>query len=646
MLQGWNKFCFTGGILEIKAKLPGYAHIGGLWPAMWLLGNLARATYVGSSNNVWPWSYDTCDRKKQSKQRFSACNKVVHYDFHPLQGRGAPEIDLLEAMPGDQELKNTPVKVPYFSTSLQISPGSPDVTRPTVGERPRFPPHELDDSKAPADSTDDRFRVTDDANVGFTPTSVDPPKMHSDLFAEYNNWYQHGLDYGENSSLNIYFYGMHLAGTTSDKDYSADAISANTNLTKDNFDEFHTYRLEWQPKLDAGDIPLQYLENGEVDRSPASGHPGYIAWYVDDKFLYRIDGSALDLTGSMMPEEPMYIIFNTAISSTWGFPQPCPEDCAYCKGDKVTDCFDCRKLECACSMPKNMCKNFPAYFLIDWVRVYQPDTEADYPEYYESKERGLGELENLGKEPLPPASKKNFWRHFITAEALGCSTPSHPTGTFIAGNKKDYMKAGDWEPIHSVPRGGGVCTLKEVEGDDSNGDSGRMRALRIPGLTGDDDANDDGLSTGQISGQQSTKDRFGHGTTFEGSEDGPCGGPTRGECVNSKCVCKGPFTGPMCLAHDGFDDIRYEDGKEWMILEWFVLPKPFLIAVVMLLALLLYVVKTRVNQQGKQRGDFRMKNMGYQALEDTDPGPGDSEPQAEGAVTGSIEMLSSSPPKL
>ena len=60
MVQGWNKFCFTGGIVEISAKLPGRAEIGGLWPAMWLLGNLARATYVGSSNNVWPWSYDEC----------------------------------------------------------------------------------------------------------------------------------------------------------------------------------------------------------------------------------------------------------------------------------------------------------------------------------------------------------------------------------------------------------------------------------------------------------------------------------------------------------------------------------------------------------------------------------------------------------
>jgi beta-glucan synthesis-associated protein KRE6 len=33
MLQGWNKFCFVGGIVEFSAKLPGKPHIGGLWPA-------------------------------------------------------------------------------------------------------------------------------------------------------------------------------------------------------------------------------------------------------------------------------------------------------------------------------------------------------------------------------------------------------------------------------------------------------------------------------------------------------------------------------------------------------------------------------------------------------------------------------------
>ena len=33
MIQGWNKFCFVGGIVEISAELPGDANIGGLWPA-------------------------------------------------------------------------------------------------------------------------------------------------------------------------------------------------------------------------------------------------------------------------------------------------------------------------------------------------------------------------------------------------------------------------------------------------------------------------------------------------------------------------------------------------------------------------------------------------------------------------------------
>lgn len=33
MVQGWNKFCMTGGIVEFSAKLPGQSTVGGLWPA-------------------------------------------------------------------------------------------------------------------------------------------------------------------------------------------------------------------------------------------------------------------------------------------------------------------------------------------------------------------------------------------------------------------------------------------------------------------------------------------------------------------------------------------------------------------------------------------------------------------------------------
>ena len=71
MVQSWNKFCFTGGILELSINLPGDADSGGksptqkniyitiiasiliihigLWPAAWLMGNLARATFPKST---------------------------------------------------------------------------------------------------------------------------------------------------------------------------------------------------------------------------------------------------------------------------------------------------------------------------------------------------------------------------------------------------------------------------------------------------------------------------------------------------------------------------------------------------------------------------------------------------------------------
>ena len=40
MLQTWNKFCFSGGIVEMRAKLPGSWNKAGLWPGFWMMGNL------------------------------------------------------------------------------------------------------------------------------------------------------------------------------------------------------------------------------------------------------------------------------------------------------------------------------------------------------------------------------------------------------------------------------------------------------------------------------------------------------------------------------------------------------------------------------------------------------------------------------
>lgn len=81
MLQSWNKFCFTGGIFEVDIQFPGRYDIGGLWPAVWLLGNLGRATYESSTNLMWPWSYGGCNRDMQSAQEISGCDVTKHYSL-------------------------------------------------------------------------------------------------------------------------------------------------------------------------------------------------------------------------------------------------------------------------------------------------------------------------------------------------------------------------------------------------------------------------------------------------------------------------------------------------------------------------------------------------------------------------------------
>ena len=317
MLQSWNKFCFTGGIVEIKAKLPGYHDKGGLWPAIWLLGNLARATYVGSSNNIWPWSLPDCHHTNshQKQQRINACDNVQHFGLNVGQGRGAPEIDILEAMAGKSSYNTRKERNkisdnkndlqrgrrPYFSSSFQVAPGMRERDHPALGEKPHF--------------ERDSNHINDDDD---------------EKHATYSHWYGyshsddpiHGLFYGPQTCLNDEFYGMKMkdigdaTGIIEDTAYHTDAISANTNIETDKYDDFHIYRLEWQPRT-------KYSGDGDTENNEDIDH-GFIAWYLDDELIYRIDGEVLHKSGTnaVIPEEPMYIILNTAISSTWGFPKP------------------------------------------------------------------------------------------------------------------------------------------------------------------------------------------------------------------------------------------------------------------------------------------------------------------------------------
>ncbi|KAF9514683.1 glycoside hydrolase family 16 protein [Hydnum rufescens UP504] len=114
MLQSWNKFCFTGGYIEV-----------------WTMGNLGRAGYGASTDGTWPYSYDSCDLGTLPNQTFqgmpaaalsggdpsvggalsflpgqrlSACTCPGEHHPGPIDadgsfvGRSAPEIDVLEAI--------------------------------------------------------------------------------------------------------------------------------------------------------------------------------------------------------------------------------------------------------------------------------------------------------------------------------------------------------------------------------------------------------------------------------------------------------------------------------------------------------------------------------------------------------------------
>jgi hypothetical protein len=302
----------------------------------------------------WPWSYNRCDGSVPdltTKQEISACDATPGFGLHPHQGRGAPEIDIFEVMPGHNMPGHEGLVRPFMSTSLQVSPG---VTKPR--KRPK----------------------------------------NGEKLGPGDTWYT-GLQYDPaRSSLNDGFWGQECgpeydSTTNQIYKYQEDALSVNTDLNHTHFSAHHIYRLEWEPSSSAGG--------------------GYLQWYLDDEFIFGIDGDDLAATtGAMIPTEPMYLILNTAISHRWGMPEPC--DIAHCP--MCWRCYDCTNPECQCSLPDGMkgCKNLPAEMSIDYIRLYQ---DADNPTH-----------------------------------TLGCSPPAFPTADYIAAHAAYYA---DWKPAEGGGKG-------------------------------------------------------------------------------------------------------------------------------------------------------------------------------------------------
>ena len=126
MLQGWNKFCYTGGYLEARLRQPGTATQSGMWAAFWTLANLGRAGYLETTAGMWPFTYSTCDdaayfgqadweNSDLPAQNFSACGDFSStYGFTANVGRGVCEVSLL---PAPRLLEHLPAQPHHHCTA-------------------------------------------------------------------------------------------------------------------------------------------------------------------------------------------------------------------------------------------------------------------------------------------------------------------------------------------------------------------------------------------------------------------------------------------------------------------------------------------------------------------------------------------------
>ncbi|KUF78068.1 Beta-glucan synthesis-associated protein SKN1 [Phytophthora nicotianae] len=464
MVQSWNKFCYQGGMLEVRAQLPGAvskasgnpdlalgksgkvatAQYYPTWPGIWMMGNLGRSIFSASTNRMWPFSYNKCDPNvfNSSNQRISACDANPGYGLNPNQGRGAPEIDVLEG--GGLAV----------SSSLQIAPGMPDDYR----------------MFSPDPSTGDYGGCfygyacsTRGAN------NIDVPTAYYQRQRGHRSWYQ-GLQYASNNectrnaslqqSYNIIaasikagveenscslttcpasydvhsdlrliddqgelhwginyngtcfpvinsYTGAYLcdpdntnskctsprnastpkSGAMSSFDYQMDAISSNWPLHVGAYLDYVVYQVEW-----------------------VTGENGYVRWMLHGSPLFEIAASSItDVPQNSkksnpqktMLEEPMYVIFNVALSATWGAKPPNPG--SECRGDGADPVVN------------RICDSFPMFLKVDYIRLYQDlgnDLDAD-----------------------------NYMQ-------VGCDPKSHPTKEWIEGHLDEYEDNDNkWEQV-------------------------------------------------------------------------------------------------------------------------------------------------------------------------------------------------------
>lgn len=353
-MSTWNKFCFTGGYIEAGLWFPGDDYISGFWPAFWMMGNLARPGYMMSTSGMWPYSYNSCggdlsgsEKEGANKpQKITACpdpsgfNRTL-YGLLPGQGRGAPEIDMVEMKvpPSIDESTGQPIALglqrggepgqhpaAFNSMTLQAAPLLPNGTtwmsvNNTDSHGPLGPGMYLNQAPMqPGGALEGMYTHstywTGEFAYGMVPQLRE---AQSRL----------GFDEGNFQNMLMNIRPGNLV---------QDALSVMATLTPNFYQAYHKFGVDWKPNE-------------------------YVRWYIDGQLVYEVNKEALRAQGNgtyetferLIPVEPMMVILNFAISD--GFTK-----------------VDFDRL------------GFPAEYKVDYVRVYQePDavnlgcSPPDYP---------------------------------------------------------------------------------------------------------------------------------------------------------------------------------------------------------------------------------------------------------------------------
>ena len=333
-VTSWNKFCYTGGYLEVRYKMPGRPREGlGIWPAIWTLGNLARDNFPSSVDNVWPFSYDRCkcpgpEAKYGQQQRISACaDHPARYGLNKYQGRGAPEIDLLETTMCTRQmtehLRRTLGAVwndTCLISSLQLTPRLPSSWRPMVYTLP----YAARRSGLRALRAQACAQLTKASGRSYR--SEDHP------------WYSEWVAYQPNVTVqNTAFYGMH----------DFDTLGAITLLNDSAYTTFSTvgFSAKLAPECGSHFVNRRRVGERTAKQGAACRNGSLLTWWKDDVWLTRVRGGAFGAFGDtperLVPLEPMYILLELKVSpQRWGVPRP---------------------------------DIWPLHFLVDYVRLYQAD---------------------------------------------------------------------------------------------------------------------------------------------------------------------------------------------------------------------------------------------------------------------------------